>query len=102
MRLFVALAIPSMVRDSLAASITELRSADASFSKNRARWVRPENLHVTLKFIGHIDSGKLDAIRTVLAEIRSGSPIDLRFRGLGFFPNEKKPFLCFPTSSASP
>ena len=102
MRLFVALEIPSMVRDSLAASITELRSADASFSKNRARWVRPENLHVTLKFIGHIDSGKLDAIRAVLAEIRSGNPIDLRFRGLGFFPNEKRPRVFWAGIEASP
>ena len=91
MRLFVALEIPTEVRDSFAALVKELRQADSSFSKNRARWVHHENLHVTLKFIGHVDSGKLDAIRAALAEVGSGSPVELRFRGLGFFPNGKRP-----------
>ena len=91
MRLFVALEIPSAVRENLAALIDELRKADAASSKSRARWVRSENLHVTLKFIGHVDSGKLDAIRTALAEVRSNALVELRFRGLGFFPNERRP-----------
>jgi RNA 2',3'-cyclic 3'-phosphodiesterase len=100
-RLFVALEIPSEVRDSFAALIKELRAADSSFSKNRARWVRPENLHVTLKFIGHVDSGKLDGIRAALAEVRS-SRVDLRFRGLGFFPNGKRPKVLWVGIEASP
>jgi 2'-5' RNA ligase len=101
-RLFVALEIPSGVRDSFAALIKELRAADSSFSKNRARWVRPENVHVTLKFIGHVDSGKLDAIRAALAEVGSGSPVELRFRGLGFFPNGKRPRVLWVGIEASP
>lgn len=91
MRLFVALEIPAEVRDAFAALIQELRAADSTFSKNRARWVRPENLHVTLKFIGHIDIGRLDAIRAALVDVRSESPVALRFRGLGFFPNDRRP-----------
>jgi len=87
-RLFVALEIPDQVRDGFAALIAELREADSSFSKSRARWVRPENLHVTLKFIGHVDAGKLDAIRAALAEVRLDSPVELRFRGLGFSQTE--------------
>ena len=102
MRLFVALEIPAEVRDSFAALIKELRSADSSFSKNRARWVRPENLHVTLKFIGHVDSGKVDGIHAALAEVRSGSPVELRFRGLGFFPNGKRPKVLWVGIEASP
>jgi 2'-5' RNA ligase len=90
-RLFVALEIPPAVRENLAALIDELRAGDAASSKNRARWVRPENLHVTLKFIGNVDAGKLDAIRTALAEVLSDAPGELRFRALGFFPNERRP-----------
>jgi RNA 2',3'-cyclic 3'-phosphodiesterase len=90
-RLFVALEIPSAVRENLAALIDELRAAHAPSSKNKARWVRAENLHVTLKFIGHVDAGKLDAIRAALAEGRFNAPVDLRFRGLGFFPNDRRP-----------
>jgi 2'-5' RNA ligase len=101
-RLFVALEIPDQVRDGFAALIAELRGADSSFSKSRARWVRPENLHVTLKFIGHVDSGKLDAIRAALAEVRLDGPVELRFRGLGFFPNGKRPRVFWAGIEASP
>jgi 2'-5' RNA ligase len=100
-RLFVALEIPAAVRDNLAALINDLRAADASSSKNKARWVRPENLHVTLKFIGNVDAGKLDAIRGALAEVCSGSAVELRFRGLGFFPNEKRPRVLWAGIEAS-
>jgi 2'-5' RNA ligase len=89
------------VRDDFAALINELRAADSSFSKNRARWIRPENLHVTLKFIGHVDSGKLDAIRAGLSEVHLDSPVDMRFRGLGFFPNRKRPRVFWAGMEAS-
>jgi RNA 2',3'-cyclic 3'-phosphodiesterase len=102
MRLFVALEIPSAVRDNLAALISDLRAADASSLKNRARWVRPENLHVTLKFIGNVDAGKLDAIRAALADICSSGVVELRFRGLGFFPNENRPRVLWAGIEASP
>jgi 2'-5' RNA ligase len=101
-RLFVALEIPSAVRDNLAALINDLRAADASSSKSKARWVRPENLHVTLKFIGNVDAGKLDAIRAALADICSSRVVELRFRGLGFFPNEKRPRVLWAGIDASP
>ena len=102
MRLFVALEVPIEVRDGFAALIKELRAADSSFSKNRARWVRPENLHVTLKFIGHVDSGRADGIRAALGEVRSDRGVELRFRGLGFFPNEKRPKVLWVGIEASP
>ena len=102
MRLFVALEIPSKVRDNLAALISELRAVDAAASKNKARWVRAENLHVTLKFIGNVDAGKLDAIRAASSEVSSGGAVELCFRGLGFFPNEKRPRVLWAGIVASP
>ncbi len=102
MRLFVALEIPSAVRENLATLIAELRAADASSPKNKARWVRPENLHLTLKFIGHVEADKLDPIRAALAEVRSEQPVELRFCGLGFFPNDKRPRVLWAGIDASP
>ena len=102
MRLFVALEITTAVRENLAALIDELRKADAASSKSRARWVRAENLHVTLKFIGHVDAGKLDAIRAALVGVRSDAPVELRFRGLGFFPNERRPRVLWVGVEGSP
>jgi 2'-5' RNA ligase len=85
-RLFVALEIPSEVRENLAAMVGTLRAIS-----KEPRWVRPENLHVTLKFLGEVRETRLDAVRTALAQIRSDRPLTLEFRGLGFFPNEKHP-----------
>ncbi len=86
MRLFVALEIPAVVRGNLAAVIKSLHAVWP-----QTRWVRPQNLHVTLKFIGEVPETKLAAIRNALAGVRSEQPVALDFRGLGFFPNEKHP-----------
>lgn len=91
MRLFVALEIPAAVREKLAALMDELRAAEGIPGKNRARWVPAENLHVTLKFIGNVEGGNVEAIRGALAGVRGNGELALRFRGLGFFPNEKRP-----------
>jgi RNA 2',3'-cyclic 3'-phosphodiesterase len=101
-RLFVALEIPSAVRETLAAMIDELRAADAPSSKTKARWVRVESVHVTLKFIGHVDGEKLDAIRGALAEVRSDASVELRFRGLGFFPNDRRARVLWAGVEGSP
>ena len=86
MRLFVALEIPAAVRDNLAAQIEVLRELSTKVVDKRPRWVRPENLHMTLKFIGEVSPAKLDGIRGALSAIRSNAPCRLKFRGLGFFP----------------
>jgi RNA 2',3'-cyclic 3'-phosphodiesterase len=95
-RLFVALEVPLEVRESLASLIRELRALAP-----RAKWVRPENLHVTLKFIGNVEPAKSDEIRTTLATVRAGQPVDVRFRGLGFFPSEKRPRVLWAGVEAS-
>jgi 2'-5' RNA ligase len=97
MRLFVALEIPAAVRDHLAALIKDLRA-----HAPQPRWVRPENLHLTLKFIGEVPATKLDAIRQALSAVRSGQPVELQFRGLGFFPNEKYPRIFWANMEVSP
>jgi 2'-5' RNA ligase len=91
-RLFVALEIPSEVRGNLAALIEELRALEAPNSPyaKKMHWVRPENLHVTLKFIGAAPAEKLDAIRNTLSCVASPHIVEVRFRGLGTFPNEKR------------
>ena len=102
MRLFVALEIPSAVRQHLAALLAELDAVDPGWSKNRARWVQPENLHVTLKFIGHVDADKLNPIREALSEIGSETSVQVRFHGVGFFPGERRPRVLWVGIDASP
>ena len=97
MRLFVALEIPSEVRKNLASLIESLRAVSP-----QARWVRPENLHVTLKFIGEVPEARLSVIRGALASVRSEQPVTLDFRELGLFPNEKHPRVFWAGIEASP
>jgi RNA 2',3'-cyclic 3'-phosphodiesterase len=95
-RLFVALDLPDQVRHSIAELIAKLQP------KSRAvRWIKPENLHITLKFIGHVENEKLSPIQTVLSSIRIAQSVELHLRGMGFFPNEHRPraFWCGIASS---
>jgi 2'-5' RNA ligase len=85
-RLFVALEIPTEVRETLAELVSQLRGLAP-----KLKWVRAENLHLTLKFIGEIEIEKLDTIRGALTEVRSSKSVELQVQGLGFFPNERWP-----------
>ncbi len=86
MRLFVALEIPPAVRKSLGEFLAVLRALSS-----QPRWVRTDNLHITLKFIGEVQQQKLGDIRAALSAVHSDRSVTLDFRGVGFFPNEKRP-----------
>jgi RNA 2',3'-cyclic 3'-phosphodiesterase len=101
-RLFVALEIPAAVRANLATLMTELSALEKQSPGKKARWVRPGNLHVTLKFIGEAAPNKLDEIVAALSVVRSGQPAELQFRGLRFFPNEKRARVLWAGIDASP
>jgi 2'-5' RNA ligase len=100
-RLFVALDFPDEVRRNLAELIARLKPACRG-----ARWARPESMHLTLKFIGHAvkeeDTQKLGDLRAALAKIQSDGPVKLHFRGVGFFPNERRPRVVWCGVEASP
>lgn len=83
MRIFIALDIDDAIRQ----RILRFLEGVHGFAPD-ARWVRPESLHVTLKFIGEKPPDKVDEIKQALAAIR-GMPFDLIFRGFGFFPTSK-------------
>ena len=48
------------------------------------KWVRPESLHVTLKFIGEFPEARLDELKRALGTV-GGSALQLSFRNAGFF-----------------
>jgi 2'-5' RNA ligase len=85
-RLFVALDLREDVRQTLRALIERLKP-----ECRVARWVRPEGMHITVKFIGHTETKKLDSIGGALARVHSTQPVEMRFRGLTFSPSERRP-----------
>jgi len=95
-RLFVAIEIPEGIRAAFAALLNEFRGMAP-----QVKWVRAEKLHVTLKFLGETEAGKLGAVQNALGAIRSDGPVKLEFRGLGFFPNEKRPRVFWAGMEAS-
>ena len=102
MRLFVALEIPADVRDNLAVFLKDMRERSEQLEEKGVRWVRPENLHVTLKFIGEAADARLNGFRGALATVRAEGPLKVRFRGLGFFPDENRPAVLWTGLDASP
>lgn len=83
MRIFVALDIDDQIRERIARFMDGVRE----FAED-ARWVRPESLHVTLKFIGEKASAEVEQIRKRLGDLH-GTTIQISFRGYGFFPTTK-------------
>src|SRR4030088_3443822 len=85
MRIFVALDIEDPIRERIARFVEGVHG----FAPD-ARWVRPESMHVTLKFIGDKSEQAAGEVKRALETIEA-SPVEIRFRGYGFFPTMKAP-----------
>ncbi len=77
MRLFVALPIPEEVREHLKGVITKLVQAKQAALAD-VRWVRPANLHMTLKFLGEVSEADIPGIEAALRGISSSGPMTTR------------------------
>lgn len=86
-RLFVAIDVPNEVKQR-ALQMRQALEADGW----RARWVRPEALHLSLRFYGNqlVDSvpGLIERLRVGLNDAH---PFDLSTSGAGIFPNARRP-----------
>ena len=83
MRLFIALDIDDAIRGRIARFVDGVRN----FAPD-ARWVKPESLHVTLKFIGEQPEAAVEKIKQELAGMAAPNS-EIHFRGYGFFPTPK-------------
>jgi 2'-5' RNA ligase len=87
LRTFIALELPPSV-----ISLLEKVQEDLKSMRLRAKWVRPENIHLTLKFLGNINPGDIDKIgRAMKDAVDNFVAIDLVVRGVGVFPGIKRP-----------
>lgn len=86
-RLFIGLLLPAETRAALVAVQTALRSQPLA-----VRWTRPENLHITLHFLGDINSDYVTALQSSLDSGLQGHSAPLiACTTLGAFPNERRP-----------
>lgn len=54
-----------------------------------ARWIDPENYHITLRFIGDVDYATADEVTAMLERFSDGPPLTLRLSHLSVFGGEK-------------
>ena len=87
MRSFIAIELPLVIRSALAELQQELKRCNADI-----RWVKPDNIHLTLKFLGEVKEDRIDGIVEGIRDVcgRAGQ-LRLEVRGLGAFPNRRSP-----------
>ena len=89
LRLFIAIPIPEPVRDEI---IRVQRELQPLVPPNVVRWTRPDQFHLTLRFLGDVPAdGVEDLKQSVNAVCRIVRPLSLRAEGVGFFPNPRSP-----------
>jgi 2'-5' RNA ligase len=87
-RSFIAIELPREVKQGLGMLVERLRGVGHPLVK----WVEPEGIHLTLKFLGNVASDKLPEIIRVTGEAVQGiSPFAVEIRGLGTFPSWQRP-----------
>ena len=92
MRLFVGIEISPAVVAATLDLIAELQTASAKLApQSRITWVTAERLHITIRFIGHVDDTRVDEIRAVLAPPLALDPFNLTIAGVGTFPPKGSP-----------
>jgi 2'-5' RNA ligase len=92
LRIFIALTVPDRVKTEMAKVQTELREALSRIGKDRARWTKVEQLHLTLKFLGNVEAARIDdLVAAVRGACRSFASLRMRAGGIGCFPNLRAP-----------
>ena len=88
-RTFVAVQVPAKAQQCIAGVIDRLRTR---VPEKSVRWVRPENIHLTLRFVGNVSPGDLDDLKVAVQESVQGmQPFALQLAGCGCFPNVHAP-----------
>jgi 2'-5' RNA ligase len=87
--LFIAIPIPEPVRDEIIRVQQEMQPLAP---RGAARWTRPDQFHLTLRFLGDVLVAGLEQLKeSVGAVCMNARPLQLRAEGVGFFPNPHSP-----------
>jgi len=86
-RSFIAIEVP----EALQARMGELQQELKKFEPD-IKWVRPGNIHLTLKFLGTVAQELLEKVSLAVSPaVQQAEPFDLRLHGLGGFPSSRNP-----------
>jgi len=87
LRCFIAIEMPHEVKSSLGMLQEELKKYAID-----VKWVEPNNIHLTLKFLGNVDEKDVSRIIDVMEAVcKKYQPFNLEIKGISMFPNTKSP-----------
>lgn len=86
-RSFLAFELPLEIKNTVARVSGELRQSSLN-----ARWVKVDNIHLTVVFMGNIETEDIPAIARGVQEVcQTFGPFDLSLKGIGCFPSRRNP-----------
>ncbi len=86
-RVFLAFDISDEVKTNLGSLVTTIEP-----QAKEAKWVKPKNFHVTLKFFGNVEESTLLKIKEIVEKgVRHSKPVSLQCVGIGAFPKWEYP-----------
>ena len=86
-RLFICVNLSDILKEQISEYLYSARR-----NYRTIKWVRPENLHITLKFLGDTPVNKVDKIKEILSYVaESNSEFTLELSGTGVFPGLNRP-----------
>ena len=88
MRLFIAVDLPEEAREAIAAEQARIAAA---LDGATLRWVKPEQAHLTLVFLGHIDAERVTAVVEAVGADVDVAPFEMVLEGAGVFPPRGAP-----------
>ena len=87
MRSFVAIEVPEIVKQSLVDLAASMKRSGI-----KASWAKPDNMHLTLRFLGEITGNDTDKLCELLGKRYSGfEPFIMNVEGVGVFPSVRRP-----------
>jgi len=86
-RSFIAIELPAEVKQKMGELEVRIRKQ----REFNCKWVDPESIHLTLKFLGNVSSGTLSQLTDVMTAAAAGTaPLRLEVAGTGVFPNPQR------------
>lgn len=85
-RIFFAVPIPGKIKATLAGFQEKMQKLSGP-----VKWVRPEGMHLTLKFIGEVEPDRAEQLWTALDELKFPEPFEAKLDQPGVFPNPRRP-----------
>ncbi|MCK4912735.1 MAG: RNA 2',3'-cyclic phosphodiesterase [Candidatus Omnitrophica bacterium] len=91
MRAFIAINLSEETKQKIVKLENNFKKHDLSF-----KWVNPDNLHLTLKFLGNINQEQAEKVKEIITKVSiKFTSFETNLKSFGFFPNKKKPKVFF-------